>query len=279
MSTLYTISIGILIVYLYDFIFSLAKNYLFVHTTNRIDVILSSRLFSHLFALPLKYFESRRVGETIARVRELDTIRSFLTGTPLSSLIDFFFIIVYIVVLFFYNVKLAVIVVSSIPLFALLSLIVTPLFKKSLDEKFDTGAKAQSFLVESVTGIQTVKSFALEASFEEKRGELQADYVRAGYKTSMISGTSGTVASFIQKIVDLLVLIFGAKAVLAGGFIVGQLVAFRMLAGHVSGPVLRLVQLWQEYQQASLSVRRIGDIFNSPVEVRAGKGMQDMPTL
>ena len=279
MSTLYTISIGILIVYIYELIISLAKNYLFVHTTNRIDVILSARLFHHLFALPLKYFESRRVGETVARVRELDTIRSFLTGTPLSSLIDFFFIIVYIVVLFFYNVSLALIVVASIPLFAILSLIVTPLFRRSLDEKFNTGAKAQSFLVESVNGIQTVKSFALESSFEEKWGDLQADYVKAGYKTSMISSTSGTLANFIQKIVDLLVLIFGAKAVLAGSFTVGQLVAFRMLAGHVSGPVLRLVQLWQEYQQASLSVRRIGDIFNSPVEQMSKNSMQSLPTL
>ena len=278
-STLHTIAVGILIVYLYELIIGLAKNYLFVHTTNRIDVILSSRLFHHLFALPLKYFESRRVGETVARVRELDTIRSFLTGTPLSSLIDFFFIIVYIVVLFFYNVKLAVIVVASIPLFAVLSLIVTPLFRKSLDEKFETGAKAQSFLVESVNGIQTVKSFALENTFEEKWGDLQSDYVKAGYKTSMISSTSGTVANFIQKIVDLLVLVFGAKAVLSGSFTVGQLVAFRMLAGHVSGPVLRLVQLWQEYQQASLSVRRIGDIFNSPVEQMSKNSLQTMPEL
>ena len=265
-STLYTIAIGITIAYIYELIIGLSKNYLFTHTTNRIDVILSARLFHHLFALPLKYFESRRVGETIARVRELDTIRNFLTGTPLSSLIDIFFITVYIVVLFFYSVPLAIIVVVSIPVFALLSLIVTPLFKKSLDEKFATGANAQSFLVESVTGIQTVKSFALEEKFEEKWGDLQSDYVKAGYKTSMISSTSSTLATFIQRIVDLIILVQGAKLVIDGTISIGQLVAFRMLANRVSGPVLRLVQLWQEYQQASLSVQRIGDIFNSPVE-------------
>ena len=130
------------------------------------------------------------MGETIARVRELDQIRSFLTGTPLSSIIDVFFIVIYIVVLFLYSTKLTFIVIASLPIFAILSLIVTPLFKKSLDKKFETGANAQSFLVESVNGIQTVKSFSLESSFEDKWGDLQSDYVKAGYKTSIISQTS-----------------------------------------------------------------------------------------
>lgn len=279
LSTLYTIAIGILIVYVYEILISLAKNYLFVHTTNRIDVMLSYKLFQHLFALPLKYFETRRVGETIARVRELEHIRSFLTGTPLSSMIDFVFILVYIVILFVYNVPLTMIVIASIPLFAILSAVITPLFRKRLDEKFNTGAQTQSFLVEALNGIQTVKSFTLEHSFEEKWGELQADYVKASYRTSMVSSTSGTIASFIQRVFDLLLLFFGAKAVLAGDFTVGQLVAFRMLAGRVSGPVLRLVQLWQDYQQASLSVKRIGDIFNAPEEPASRTNLQTMPKL
>ena len=279
LSTLTTIAIGITIAYVYELVISLAKNHLFVHTTNRIDVILSSRLFHHLFALPLRYFESRRVGETVARVRELDTIRSFLTGTPLSSFIDFIFIIVYIAVLYFYSIPLAVIVTVSVPIFAILSLVVTPLFKKSLDEKFETGANAQSFLVESVTGIQTVKSFALEEKFEEKWGDLQSEYVKAGYKTSMISSTSGTIATFIQRIVDLIILVMGARFVIDGRLTIGQLVAFRMLANRVSGPVLRLVQLWQEYQQASLSVQRIGDIFRSPMERVGRNTIGSLPAL
>lgn len=265
-STLNVLAIGIAVVYIYDLIISLAKNYVFTHTTNRIDVMLSHKLFKHLFALPLKYFESRRVGETVARVRELDSIRNFLTGTPLSSMIDFIFIIVYIVVLFLYSVPLTFIVIASIPVFALLSAIVTPLFKIRLDEKFETGANTQSFLVESITGVQTVKSFSLEPKFEKKWGDLQSEYVKASYRTSMVSATAGTIGQFIQKVFDLLILFFGAKAVMDGNFTVGQLVAFRMLSGRVSGPVLRLVQLWQEYQQASLSVKRIGDIFNTTPE-------------
>lgn len=278
-STLNVLAIGIGIVYVYELILGLAKNYVFTHTTNRIDVLLSYRLFKHLFALPLKYFESRRVGETVARVRELDSIRNFLTGTPLSSMIDLIFIIVYIVVLFFYNPKLTVIVLCSIPFFAILSAIVTPLFKKRLDEKFEAGANTQSFLVEAITGIQTVKSYVLESKFNKKWGDLQADYVKASYRTAMVSNTAGTVGQFIQKVFDLLILYFGAKAVMDGVFTVGQLVAFRMLSGRVSGPVLRLVQLWQEYQQASLSVKRIGDIFNTPPEQMVNDKEASLPQI
>lgn len=265
-STLYVLAGGLLVSYIFEMILGLAKNYVFTHTTNRIDVIISYRLFHHLFSLPLRYFESRKVGETVARVRELDSIRAFLTGTPLSSLIDLFFVIMYIVVLFFYSVKLTFVVIASIPVFAALSIIVTPLFKKRLDEKFQAGAEAQSYLVESISGVQTVKSFALEPSLERKWGDLQSDYVRAGYRTSMVAGTSNVVGQFIQKSFDLLILVLGAKLVMSGSFTVGQLVAFRMLSGRVSGPVLRFVQLWQEYQQASLSVKRIGDIFNTAPE-------------
>lgn len=278
-STLNVIVIGIAIVYVYELILGLSKNYVFTHTTNRIDVMLSYKLFKHLFALPLKYFESRRVGETVARVRELDSIRNFLTGTPLSSMIDLVFIIVYIVVLFCYNKMLTIIVICSIPVYAILSAIVTPLFKKRLDEKFETGANTQSFLVESITGVQTVKSYALEPKFEKKWGDLQSDYVRASYRTSMVSANAGTTGQFIQKIFDLLILFFGAKAVMDGNFSVGQLVAFRMLSGRVSGPVLRLVQLWQEYQQASLSVKRIGDIFNTAPEPVLNTNQAAMPKI
>lgn len=278
-STLNVIVIGISIVYVYELILGLSKNYVFTHTTNRIDVMLSYKLFKHLFALPLKYFESRRVGETVARVRELDSIRNFLTGTPLSSMIDLVFIIVYIVVLFCYNKMLTIIVICSIPVYAILSAIVTPLFKKRLDEKFETGANTQSFLVESITGVQTVKSYALEPKFEKKWGDLQSDYVRASYRTSMVSATAGTTGQFIQKVFDLLILFFGAKAVMDGNFSVGQLVAFRMLSGRVSGPVLRLVQLWQEYQQASLSVKRIGDIFNTAPEPILNANQAVMPKI
>lgn len=265
-STLYVLSIGLAISYIFELLLNLAKNYVFTHTTNRIDVVLSYRLFRHLFSLPLKYFENRRVGDTVARVRELENIRNFLTGTPLSSLIDLIFILVYIAVLFIYSTKLSLIVLISLPVFAIISLVVTPMFRKSLDDRYNAGANAQSFLVESVTGVQTVKSFALEPKLEEKWGELQTEYVKAGYKTSMIANVANNLSRYVQKNFDLFILFLGAIEVMNGRFTIGQLVAFRMLASRVSEPVLRFVQLWQEYQQASLSVKRIGDIFNSKIE-------------
>lgn len=169
--------------------------------------------------------------------------------------------------------------IVSIPVYAILSLVVTPIFKKRLDEKFNAGAETSSFLVESINGVQTVKSFAIEDKFEQKWGDLQADYVKAGYKTSMLSSTAGTIGQFVQKVFDLLILYFGALSVMNGKFSVGQLVAFRMLSGRISGPVLRLVQLWQEYQQASMSVKRIGDIFNSPMEVKGATSISTLPEL
>ncbi len=276
-STLTALAIGIGIVYIFELMISLAKNHLFAHTTNRIDVILNYRLFKHLFSLPLKYFETRRAGETIARVKELDHIRSFLTGTPLSSLVDLVFIVVYITILYMYNVKLATIVMISVLAYALLSLIITPVFKRRLKEKFEAGAESQSFLVEAIHGIQTVKALSLSEKLENKWGALQAEYVKTSYKTSLVSSAAGSIGQFIQKMFDLLVLTFGALTVMYGDFTVGQLVAFRMLSGRVSGPVLRLVQLWQEYQQATLSSSRIGDIFNCPPEHTPNNTISKLP--
>lgn len=278
-STLWILTIALFISYVFELILNIARTYVFTHTTNRIDVTISWRLFKHLFSLPLRYFESRKVGETVARIRETENIRSFLTGTPLSSILDAIFIIVYIVVLFFYSVPLTFVVIASIPVFVILSLVVNPLFKKRLDEKFYAGSEAQSFLVESITGVQTVKSFALEPKLLEDWGKHQADYVKAGYRTAIVAGNSNAVGQFIQKTFDLLILFLGAKAVMEGQFSVGQLVAYRMLSGRVSGPVLRFVQLWQEYSQASLSVKRIGDIFTTVPEPGIQTGKMQLPEI
>lgn len=278
-SVLVMLSIAMLIGYVFELVLGIAKNYVFSHTTNRIDVTINWRLFRHLFALPLRYFESRKVGETVARMREAENIRSFLTGTPLSSLLDVVFIVVYIVVLFFYSVPLTFVVIASIPVFAVLSAAVTPMFRRRLDEKFYAGSEAQSFLVESIGGVQTVKSFAIEPRLEHKWGKLQSRYATAGYRTSIVAGNANAIGKFIQEAFDLLVLFLGAQAVMNGAFSVGELVAFRMLAGRVSGPVLRFVQLWQDFQQASMSVSRIGDIFGTPPEPGVGADRMQLPRV
>lgn len=279
LTTLDVLTIGLGLILIFELVLGIAKNYVFANTTNKMDVILSSRLFNHLLRLPLRYFETRRVGDTVARVREQENIRRFLTGTPLTSILDVVFIVVYLMVMLFYSTKLTFIVVLSIPFFAVLSAIATPLFRHRLDEKFNTGAEAQSYLVEAITGINTIKSLALEPTSQRKWESLQADYTNAGFKTSILSGNIGSIGQFIQKAFDLVILWYGAHLVIDRQISVGQLVAFRMLSSRVSGPILRLVQIWQDYQQTVISVRRIGDIFNTKPEMLVNQSKTRLPNI
>lgn len=279
LSTLDVLAIGLLMIAVFETILSVARNYVFTHTASKIDVILSCRLFNHLFRLPLRYFETRRVGDTVARVRELENIRRFLTGVPMNTLLDSLFIIVYIIVMAFYSPKLTLITLASIPIFVMISALVTPVLKSRLDEKFNCGAESQSYLVEAVTGVQTIKSFAIEPTAQKKWEGLLANYTKAGFKTSMLSGNAGAAAQFVQKVFDLLILWIGARLVIDGKLTVGQLVAFRMLSGRVSGPVLRLVQMWQDFQQTSISVQRLGDIFNTKPEPIMDNSKTRLPAI
>lgn len=278
-TTLDVIAIGLIIISVFEFLMSLARTYVFSHTVSRIDVMLGARLFKHLFSLPFRYFETRRVGDTIARVRELENIRAFLTGTPLTLLIDTVFVAVYIVVMFFYSSKLTFIVLLSLPIFALISLIVTPIFRHNLEERFQTGAKEQSYLVEAVTGVQTIKSLALESQVQRKFEDLISDYIKSTFKTNMISARAGAVAQMVQKIVDIIILWMGAHLVIGQTLSVGSLIAFRILASKVSTPILRLVQVWQDFQQTSVSIQRLGDIFHTKAELSLDQNKVTMPTI
>jgi subfamily B ATP-binding cassette protein HlyB/CyaB len=279
LTTLDLLAIGLLFLIVFEAVLYIARTYIFNHTASRIDVTLSSKLFDHLLRLPMRYFETRRTGDTIARIRELENIRRFLTGAPMNTILDIMFMAVYIVVMFFYSTKLTLIVLASLPFSALLSLAVTPVLKTRLDEKFDTGAHSQSYLVEMVSGMQTIKSFAGEPQSQKKWEGLLANYTRAGFRVSILSGNASALAQMIQRLSDLLILWFGAKLVIDGFLTVGEMIAFRMLASRVSGPVMRMVQLWQEFQQASLSVRRIGDIFNAPTEPVTGGNKTALPDI
>lgn len=279
MSTLDVLILGLVVLLVFETILSIVRNYVLTHTTSKIDVILSSRLFEHLFRLPLRYFESRRIGDTVARVRELETIRRFLTGVPLTTILDALFLIVYIVILFFYDVTLTWITLAGIPILALISAFITPVLRNRLNDKFNCGAESQSYLVEAVTGVQTIKSFAIEPKTQKKWEELLADYTTADFKISILSGTAGAAAKFVQRIFDIAILWYGAQLVMEGKLSIGQLVAFRMLASRVSEPVMRLVQMWQEFQQTAISVDRIGDIFNSPVEPTMESSKTRLPSV
>lgn len=279
LSTLDIIAVGMIIVALFEVLMSLARTYIFNHTTSRIDVTLSARLFKHLFSLPLRYFETRRVGDTAARVQALEGVRTFLTGAPLTTVIDVLFMGIYIFVMFIYSVPLTWVVLASLPLFAGLAAIITPMLRKRTDEMFNNGANAQSFLVESVTGAQTIKSFALEPEMQKRWEDQAAEYTRASYRASVLSGNAGAVGQFIQKFADLAILWFGAQFVISGDLTVGGLIAFRILSGRVSGPVLRLVQSWQDFQQAGISIKRLGDIFNSKSEPTLDSTKARLPSI
>ncbi len=270
LTTLDVLAVGMLVLFTFEVVLGGMRTYLLTHTTNRIDVELGAGLFRHLSALPLAYFESRRVGDSVARVRELENIRNFLTGSALTLVVDLFFTFVFIAVMYFYSPTLTLIVVGAIPFYIALSAIITPIFRERLQEKFNRGADNQAFLVESMTGIETVKAMAVEPQLQKRWEEQLAGYVRSAFRSTNLGNIANQTASYINKITTLLILWFGARLVINGELSVGQLVAFNMLAGRVSGPVLRLVQLWQDFQQAGISVARLGDILNVPAEAAYG---------
>ncbi len=255
------------------------RNYVFSHTTNRVDVELGARLFNHLVSLPLSYFESRQVGQSVARVRELDTIRNFITGTALTLVIDLLFTVVFFAVMWFYSPTLTIIVLLTIPLYIMLSVFITPILRHRLDEKFKHGAENQAFLVEAVTGVETLKAMSVEPQMQRKWEDQLSKYVTASFRTQNLNNVANQIAGFISKITTVLIIWFGAHLVIDGTMTVGQLVAFNMIAGRVSGPILKLVQLWQDFQQAGISVKRLGDILNTPTEPGYNPNRSTLPEL
>jgi subfamily B ATP-binding cassette protein HlyB/CyaB len=266
MSTLDVLIIGLVTVTIFETILTILRTYLFSHTTNRIDVELGARLFRHLTALPLAYFQARRVGDSVARVRELENIRTFLTSSALTLLIDFFFTFVFLGVMFLYSPLLTLVVLISFPFYFGLSAAATPLFRKRLQEKFVRGAENQAFLVESVTAVETLKAMAVEPQMQRRWEEQIAGYVAASFGVLKLGNTASNLVQLVSKLVTAAVLFYGAKLVIEGSLSVGELVAFNMLTSRVSAPVLRLAQVWQDFHQARLSVERLGDILNTKAE-------------
>lgn len=267
LTTLDVLVIGLVVVVLFESLLNGLRSYVFSHTTSRIDVELGARLFRHLVQLPLAYFQARRVGDSVARVRELENIRSFLTGNALTVVLDVFFSVVFIAVMLFYSVPLTLIVLVSLPLYFGLSLAVVPILRKRLDVKFARGAENQAMLVETVTGIQTVKASALEPSFGRRWDNQLAAYVSASFKTQNLASWAHEGINLIGKLVNAATLWYGAHLVMDNELTVGQFVAFNMFAQRVAQPIMRMAQLWTDFQQTGISVARLGDILNTRTEV------------
>jgi ATP-binding cassette, subfamily B, bacterial HlyB/CyaB len=279
LGTLDVLVIGLIAISVFETILGILRTYLFAHTTNRIEIELGARLFRHLLALPIAYFQVRRVGDSVARVRELENIRNFLTSSALTLVIDLFFTFVFLAVMFVYSPLLTFIVLAAFPFYIGISAGATPLFRRRLDEKFQRGAENQAFLVESVTGVETLKAMAVEPQMQRRWEEQLAGYVASSFRVLSLGNTASQTVQLVNKIVTAGVLYLGAKLVIEGSLTVGELVAFNILAGRVSAPVLRLAQIWQDFHQARLSVARLGDILNTAAEPTYNPGRAALPAL
>jgi len=279
LGTLDVLVIGLVTISVFETILAILRTYIFAHTTNRIDVELGARLFRHLLALPIGYFQARRVGDSVARVRELENIRNFLTSSALTLVIDLFFTFVFLAVMYVYSPLLTFLVLGSFPLYIGISVLATPIFRRRLDEKFERGAENQAFLVESVSGVETLKSMAIEPQMQRRWEDQLAAYVTASFRVLSLGNTASQLVQLVNKLATAGVLYLGARLVIDGDLSVGELVAFNILAGRVSAPVLRLAQIWQDFHQARLSVARLGDILNTRPEPIYNPGQTALPAI
>jgi len=278
-ATLDVVAIGMLLVIVFEGAFGLLKSVLFAHVGNRIDALLSGDVYRHLVRVPLRYFENRRVGDTTARVREVENIRGFLTGPALLSSLDAAFAIVYIAVLLMYSVTLTLVVCGAILALATVTAVIRPPLKRRLEQRFDTGADMQSFLVETVSGMETVKAMALEGPLMRRYDGLAARYVSSSYRAQWLNGMGSGVARMLQNFALLAILFFGAQMAMAGAMTVGALIAFQMIAQRAMAPVLRITQLWQQFQQVGVSIRRLGDLMNAPAETPLNSSKTALPEM
>ncbi len=278
-TTLDVLALGLAVVLIWETALSGLRNWLFAHSTNRVDAELSAGMFRHLLNLPLSYFEARRVGDSIARVRELESIREFLTSNAVTVVLDLFFTVVFFAVMYMYSPMLTLIVLGSIPIYAAISIFITPPLRARLDEKFRRGAENQAFLVETVTGIGTLKAMAVEPQMRDKWEKQFAGYAQTGFAVTKLANWGNHLIQVVSKLTTVAILYFGAKAVIAGDLTVGSLVAFNMLAGRVAAPILRLSQLWQDFQQVRISVDRLGDVLNSPAEPEHNPNRASLPAI
>jgi subfamily B ATP-binding cassette protein HlyB/CyaB len=266
LSTLDVLILAMAALTLFEVLLTALRTYTFSHTTRRIDVELGAKMFRHLMGLPLSYFEARRVGDTVARVRELEGVRAFLTGSALTLGIDLFFTIVFFAVMWMYSPVLTMIVLGSLPLYVIVSLLVTPMLKKRMEVSSKHQSESQAFLVEMVGGIETVKSMAVEPRLQRRWEEHLADHAESAFQSGQLAQWAGQAVNLISKGTTVLLLYVGARAVIEGSLSVGELIGFNMLAGRVAAPILRLSQVWQEFQQMRVSVSRLAEVMDNAAE-------------
>jgi subfamily B ATP-binding cassette protein HlyB/CyaB len=269
-STLIALAVGLVMFMLFNSAMTWLRQYFVLHTGNRIDAVLGSQVFRHLLHLPLPYFEHRPTGTLVARLHGVERVREFISGATVSLLLDLPFLFIFVAVMFWYSWQLTLIALLLLFLITALSFAVTPAFRDKLDHQFLLGAKNQAFVTEYVAGMETVKSLQMEPVLEQEYGDILSQYLAAGFATRQLSNSYNVIANVLEQIMTLSILVVGALLVMKNeGFTIGMLVAFQMFAGRMSQPMLRLAGLWQEFQQADIAVKRLGDLMNAPVEPHA----------
>lgn len=266
-STLVVIATALTIFLVFNAAMGWVRQYLVLHTGNRMDAVLGHRVFSHLLHLPMGYFDHRPTGTLVARLHGVETIREFLAGSLITLILDFPFLIVFLAIMFWYSWQLSLISLTSLVLIALLSLAITPILRKKLNHQFLLGARNQAFLTEYVSGMETVKSLQLEPQLQKKYGDYLATYLASTFDAKQLSNSYNTAANTLDQLQTLSILCVGAWIVMHNPeFTIGMLVAFQMFSGRLSAPVLRLVGMYQEFQQADIAVKRLGDLMDAPTE-------------
>jgi subfamily B ATP-binding cassette protein HlyB/CyaB len=266
-STLLVVAFALGMFMLFSAAMTWVRQYLVIHTGNRIDAVLGTHVFSHLLRLPLRYFEQRPTGVVVSRLHGVETIRDFLSGAAVSLVLDLPFLLIFLGVMFWYSWQLTLVAVIGLLLISGISLAATPIFRKRLNDQFLLGARNQAFVTEYVGGMSTVKAMQMEPVLERRYGDYLATYLKAGFSARQLSNTVNVLANTVEQAMTLSILVVGALLVMGSpGFTIGMLVAFQMFASRMSQPMLRLVGLWQEFQQASVAVRRLGDMMNIPTE-------------
>ncbi|CAM3159927.1 ABC transporter RTX toxin [Xenorhabdus nematophila ATCC 19061] len=277
-SSLHVIGMAMLALALAEPLYSFLRNTVFGHMASQINSELSGRLYRHLVGLPLPYFKQRQTGQIIARVREMAHIRQFLTGSTLMLLLDLIFIILFLGVMFHYSSLLTWIVISSLVLYFLLWITVGPIIRRKVEKEYESDADATSFLTEAVTGIETIKTTATEKRFLYQWQRVLSQQLIQRFTTQKSGLAAGQGIALIQKVIAALLLWWGVRSVLNGDLSPGELIAFNMLAGHVTQPILRLAQVWQDFQHTLIALRRVGDILDEPME-HSKQGLASAPEL
>lgn len=266
-STLWVIAIGMLVFMVFTAAMTWVRQYLVLHTGNRIDAVLGKQVFEHMFKLPPRYFDQRPTGVLIARVHGVETIREFISGAAVTLCLDVPFLLIFLAIMIYYSLILTSISLALLVAMAGMSLLITPLLRERLNQQFLLGARNQAFLTEYVSGMETVKSLQMEPQLNARFGEYLAAYLKAGFGTRQLSNTFNVVANMLDQVQTLAILCVGAWLVMnSNDMTIGMLVAFQMFASRLSGPLLRMVGLWQEFQQANIAIKRLGDVMNAPAE-------------